>query len=170
MQLIKEKATGVEITVEFPRIVLKGPQIKVNRVADTVGALVSGWWGWDDDDSDGSLSNLRSPRLEGKSKDPSISCVQALNWRARWQSGRNTLAMSLMYLWRRIWCVFPLHLWSSTRTQRLRWIKSEMAYCIFLDLSPLSINLNPLSATTTSSWVARKEKQASISSLHSHLV
>lgn len=42
MRLIQEKATGVDIAVEFPRIVLKGPQIKVNRVVDTVSALVSG--------------------------------------------------------------------------------------------------------------------------------
>lgn len=41
IELIKERATGVVIVVEFPRIILKGPQNKVNRIADTVDCIVS---------------------------------------------------------------------------------------------------------------------------------
>ncbi|KAI7884681.1 hypothetical protein K492DRAFT_204579 [Lichtheimia hyalospora FSU 10163] len=38
---IREKTTGVEVKVEFPRMILCGPQMKVNRVADTVFCMIT---------------------------------------------------------------------------------------------------------------------------------
>ena len=39
--MIREKAIDVEIKVEFPRMIVCGPQMKVNRVVDTVYGMVS---------------------------------------------------------------------------------------------------------------------------------